>query len=181
MGSMHRQWGAPSGSHEREAATYPAALLHGAAAFSLVELVLVTAIVATVAAVAVPRYANSLARYRVDAAARRVVVDLELAAAQARTTSTGLTINFNTVTNQYQIPGLDQVLGGLPGGVTDYTVLLNKAPYHANLVSAAFAASPSVTFNGFGEANANGTVVVTVGDTTRTVTFDRVRGEARIQ
>jgi len=43
--------------------------------FSMVELVLVVCIMAIVASMAVPRFANSLTRNRVEAAARRVAAD----------------------------------------------------------------------------------------------------------
>ena len=43
------------------------------------ELVLVMVIVATLAAIAVPRYAQATSRYRADAAARRIAADLSLA------------------------------------------------------------------------------------------------------
>lgn len=150
-------------------------------AFSLVELVLVVVIVGTIAVVGVPRYANSLTRYRAEAAARRVVADLELAAVQARTTSTQLSVVFDAGANRYQIPGLDHFLGGSPQGFTIYTVPLSEAPYHANLVSADFSGDTKLNFNGFGEASASGNVVVTVGSTKRTVVFDQVSGEATIQ
>ena len=150
-------------------------------AFSLVELVLVTTIIGIIAAVAVPRYANSLTRYRAEAAARRVVADLELAAAQARTTSTLLSVVFDAGADRYQIPGLDHFLGGSPQGFTIYTVPLSEAPYHAKLLSADFSGDAKLNFNGFGEANASGNVVVAVGRTKRTVVFDQVSGEATIQ
>src|SRR5438552_17658151 len=75
-------------------------------AFSLVELMLVMAIIAVVAAIAMPRYSASLARYRADMAARRIVAALALAQAKARATSSSQTITF-TAGGSYQILGMN--------------------------------------------------------------------------
>src|SRR5204863_23675 len=53
-------------------------------AFSLIEITLVLMVMGVLAALAVPRYASALARYRADAAARRIVADLDLARTTAR-------------------------------------------------------------------------------------------------
>src|SRR5690606_27031377 len=55
--------------------------------FSLLELVMVLTIIAILAAIATPRYANAMARYRADLAARRIAADLLLAQRLARTES----------------------------------------------------------------------------------------------
>ncbi len=55
--------------------------------FTLVELIVVLGIMAIVSMVALPRYTGAMARYRADAAARRIAADLTLAQAEARQAS----------------------------------------------------------------------------------------------
>ena len=78
--------------------------------FSLLEVLLVLAIVAICAAVAAPRYGRASGRYRADLAARRVLADLRLAQSYAKTASASRTVSFATTTEQYQllaVPALD--------------------------------------------------------------------------
>src|SRR5688500_12739493 len=57
--------------------------------FSLIELVLVVATIAVLSAIAVPKYADAMNRYRVDLAAKRVVADFALARSSARGSGLG--------------------------------------------------------------------------------------------
>lgn len=142
-------------------------------AFSLLELLVVMVVVATIAGIAAPRYARSLDRYRADAAARRVVADLRFAAAEARASSASRTVTFDTATDDYQIDGM----------ATAYTVRLSDAPYSATLVSVVFddPADPgdstvAVVFDGYGRPDSGGTVIISSGSTTRTITLDPIAG-----
>jgi prepilin-type N-terminal cleavage/methylation domain-containing protein len=146
-------------------------------AFSLIELVIVLAIVATMAAIAAPRYANAAARYRADAAARRVGADLELAAVQARMLGKAVTVTFNTATATYSIAGVED----LRHRAGDYTVALAAEPYRCTLVSATFGGPSQVTYTFYGTAAAGGQVVVRSGAYTRTATLDPVSGKVTIQ
>src|SRR5687767_1140695 len=93
------------------------ALAPAPAALTLVEMVLVVAITALISAIALPRYANSIARYRAESAARRVAADLALAQNSASTTGRPQSIVF--VARGYQMPGLAHLDGKVYG---DYTV-----------------------------------------------------------
>ena len=78
---------------------------------SLLETTIVLAIIATLAAVAAPRYGNSLARYRVDAAAQRVAVDLAAARRHARMSSAPCGVTFDHLQNRYTVSGRPRSLG----------------------------------------------------------------------
>jgi prepilin-type N-terminal cleavage/methylation domain-containing protein len=143
-------------------------------AFSLVELVLVLAIVAVVSAIAIPRYGNSITKYRLDAAARRIITDFAQARSQAMTTSQSQTIVFTTATSTYQIAGVT----GLDVKTAPYAVDLRLDPYQATLVSASFGGSSTATFDAYGAAAAGGTVVIQVGGTQKTITLDADSGRA---
>lgn len=144
---------------------------------TLLELMLVLALMAIIAAIAAPRYAASIARYRVDMAARRIVEDLAFAQSTAKATSSARTVIFSVENNKYLMPGLSG-LDAVPG---DYTVKLSEPPYEAKLTSANLGGDSQITFNGWGAPDSGGTVVLTVGSGQRTVTVDSVSGKATVQ
>ena len=149
----------------------------GQRAFTLLELVLVLAIITVLAAIAVPRYTAAQQNFRADAAARRVVADLGLARSRANTTSTPQTVVFNLASSQYQMPGVQD----LKDPANTYTVLLGAAPYQAKLVSVDFGGTSQATFDGYGMPNCGGTVVISAGDVQRTVVLDANSGKAAMQ
>src|SRR5438045_9793911 len=73
--------------------------------FSLIELMLVIAIIAVVSAMALPRYANSLHAYRATMAAKRIASDLQLAQYRARSLSTIRTVTFTISSSSHQLVG----------------------------------------------------------------------------
>lgn len=145
--------------------------------FSLVEVVIVVMIVGTLAAVAVPRYANSLVRYRADASARRIAADLGLAQAAARQASASRQVVFDTTNNTYQLQGVTPLNG--PGA--NYDVDLKESPYQAQIVSASLGGDAVIIFDGYGNPDSGGTVVIQVGSDQRQVVIDPETGKATIQ
>lgn len=165
----------PCGTHVR------AFFVHARRAYTLVELVLVLVIMGTIAAIAMPRLSQSLARQRVDGAADRIVSDLAYARALARSSSASVTVTFDPSRNRYAIPGPDPLRNtGAP-----YIIDLSLDPYRATMLGGAAAAvgvaTPnigsangtfSITFDGFGEASTTGWVVVKSGGISREVSLD---------
>ena len=147
-----------------------------ARAFSLVELVLVIAITALVSAIAAPRYANSVARYRADSAARRVAADLALAQNQASTTGRAQSVVF--VSRSYQMPGMPHLDGKSYG---DYTVDLGAEPYGVTRVAAEFGGDATVKFDIYGTPDTGGSVVVEVGDARRVILLAPENGRVQIK
>ena len=147
------------------------------AAFTLIELLLLLAIMGVLAAMAAPRYASSLAIYHAEAAAQRIKADLALAAGSARTTGSSHTVSFDPAGSQYTLSGID---GGNQAGDA-YTVVLSEDPYAATLVSAEFEGAGEVTFNGFGLPDKGGQVVVEADGIQKTVTLDVSTGEAAVE
>jgi len=145
--------------------------------FSLLEILLVLAIIVTLAAIATPRYAASLTRYRADLAARRIIGDIEQARLGAKAASTSISIEFFVGDNKYEIPGLSP----LNGSSGSYIVELSARPYEAKLVSAYFSGDAELIFNGWGMPDSSGTVILTVGSEQRTITVDGETGKATVQ
>jgi Tfp pilus assembly protein FimT len=140
-------------------------------AFSLVELVLVVAIMITVAAIAAPRYASASTRYRADAAMRRVAADLEYASETARHTSSDVTVTFDPVAHSYTVSGV----AGLRDAADAYVVELAGAPYFAALGTLQLDAplisdaTDAIVFDGHGRPDGAGKLFITAGSETRSV------------
>lgn len=144
--------------------------------FTLIELMTVLVIIVIFAAIAVPRYGASLARYRADAAARRIAADLAYARSAARSASAPRTVNFNVPSSRYGIAGVIAA-GRRPGA---YDISLGDEPYRATIASADFGGDASVIFSGYGVPDSGGTVVVRIGSTAKTVTLSDATGVVTI-
>lgn len=145
------------------------------AGFTLIELVMITAILAVVASIAAPRYATSLHRYRADAAARHICAELMRARATARQTSDTFRVQFDLAEHRLLMPDT-------PGDHdTSPTVWLDRNPYHARLIQVDFDGGVEASFDGYGQPAHGGTIVLRSGQTTRTITVHPVSGEARVE
>lgn len=148
----------------------------GRGGFTLVELVLILAILGTFAAVAAPRYGGAIARYRAQAAANRVVADLARAQAEARASSSTRTVEFKAPADWYGIAESR----ALDSRLTGYGVALSASPYEAALVSAALGGDSVIRFDGYGVPDSGGTIIVRSGREGRTITIAPVTGAAVI-
>ncbi|MHC4218112.1 MAG: GspH/FimT family pseudopilin [Planctomycetota bacterium] len=146
-------------------------------AFTLLELVMILAIVATLAAIAAPRYAAALTNYRAEGAGRRLVADLELARATAQMQSARVTVYFDVANDRYDIPGVSS----LHDPETDVGVDLSREPYRADLVAASFGANDYASFDGYGIPDSGGVIVVSCGTTMMTISLDLETGLASVQ
>lgn len=142
------------------------------AAFSLLELAVVVAVIGVGAALALPRYADAVARYRCDAAGARVAADLNGARIEALTASRARAVQFVLAEHAYTVR---DPADGLGAGTR---VVLRDEPYQATLVRALFGASADVTFGFDGAPSAGGIVMVRVGRFYRSVDLDGASGAA---
>lgn len=138
--------------------------------FTLLELVLVAAIVGVIAMIAAPRYSSSLWNYRADAAAQRLAADLRLARDTARLTSRSTTISFTAAfIGQYSIINvapLDTASG-------TYAVNLSRDPYRATMDSVTIGGGGmALIFDGFGTPRDTAVISVRCGPMRRVVRVD---------
>ena len=130
------------------------------------------------AAVSVPRYITSLYKYQVDAAARRIKVDLEFLRRKARKESASRTVIFDVTNHRYtmaNVGDLDHV------GRSDYLVNLSFPPYKAKLNSVNCGGDATLVFNGYGKPDSSATIVVGSGAYTKTVSVESTAGSVTIQ
>jgi prepilin-type N-terminal cleavage/methylation domain-containing protein len=145
--------------------------------FSLVELLVVLAIISVTAAIAVPRYGASIARFRVESAARRVGADLTYARSVARSSSASTTVSFNAATEVYVVAGAAHMNTRAAG----YQVNLAADPYLATILSADFGGDGQVSFDGYGRPDDAGTVVVRNSAAQWQVTVQAESGAVSVQ
>jgi prepilin-type N-terminal cleavage/methylation domain-containing protein len=145
-------------------------------AFTLVELVMVLAIIAVFSAIAFPRFTSSMVRYRVDSAAQRLAADLYHARQTAIATSQVVRIEFYIADDLYIIWGVRDI------DFPDYTyaVAMDDPPYRIDIASANFGGSTVVQFDQYGRPSASGTVVVQIGTARRTVSLNQTTGKATV-
>src|SRR4051812_15736296 len=146
-------------------------------AFSLVELTMCMAIMAILAGIAMPRYAQSIASYRARAAAQRLANDLAQVQSYARTSSSSQTISFNATNSTYQISGLRD----LESSSSTYLVSLGNEPYRASIATLSLGGATNIVFNGYGNPNRGGSITLQSGTTTRTVVIDASSGKVLVQ
>lgn len=170
-------WNRPTTEHVRSRPTPPTATGRlSVPGFTLIELMTVLVIIVIFAAIAAPRYGASLARYRADAAARRIAADLTYARSAARSASAPRTVTFNIPSNRYGIAGV--VAAGRRAG--PYDISLREEPYNASIASADFGGDTAVTFSGYGVPDSGGSVVVISGIVSKTVTLSDATGGVTI-
>jgi prepilin-type N-terminal cleavage/methylation domain-containing protein len=146
-------------------------------AFTLVELVMVAAILAVLSAIAVPRYSASLGHFRTEAAARRVASDISMARAQSRAGSVPRSIEFEPASGSYSIPGL----AGLDGAAL-YRVDLSEAPYRCSMRVEFTNGTQALSFDGYGwPVGGGGEIYLAASGATRTVKIDPVTGAATVR
>jgi Tfp pilus assembly protein FimT len=122
------------------------------------------------AAVAAPKFCDSLLYHRVETAARRVKADIDMTRQRARLTSSSQNIAFANST--YTVSGIQS----LDRASSAYTVNLLGSPYSLDSGTATFGASHTLTFDGYGSPSSGGTVVLTAGAHSCTITVDGTTG-----
>lgn len=139
-------------------------------AFTLIELVLVVAILGVVAAIAIPRFASATTRYRLDLAASRIEGDAVLAAEWARAAGRSHLMTIDPAGDGYTIH-----IGADGSGSKRADVSLGAEPYGCDIQSVSVSSGGAkIVFDGFGRPVAGASVVLRIGDETRTIVLSDV-------
>jgi prepilin-type N-terminal cleavage/methylation domain-containing protein len=140
------------------------------AGFTLIELVIVVLIAGILAAAAAPKYAESLASFRLQAAAQRIAGDIRYARRLAQQYSATQSIVFDVATSSYTITGVTDV----NRRSRTYKFSLADLEYECELVSASFNSSATLSFDVYGRPTNTGTIVVRYGPSSVTLTVDAI-------
>ena len=145
--------------------------------FSLAELTIVVLIMGIFAAVSVPNYAESISRFRVQAAAKRIAADLMYARQVAMNQGVSKQITFAIPTNSYSMPNVPDP----DRSALAYSVALSTTAYPATILAVDFGGSVSVTFDRHGQPDPAGYVTVESSVYQYQVDVDGVTGGVTVQ
>lgn len=140
-------------------------------AFTLIELLIVLAIIATISAIAVPRYQLATARYRAIGAARRLAADIETMRQDAIARSLGQRLRIRNATT-YQLT--DNTAGWAAASVR--SIDLAYDPYRARFTSTDLGIDAELLFNGYGIPDGAATMTLASGVVSAQVSVDAATG-----
>ncbi|MCC6428346.1 MAG: hypothetical protein IT435_16185 [Phycisphaerales bacterium] len=136
-------------------------------AFTVVELVIIMAIVAVFASLAVPRVSGLLCRQRVMQAGHRISADIQRVSASARSTSRPWTFAFTKSSSTYVVTGQDASGKGIT-----WTVVLTDEPLAATVTDVTLGVDAKLIANGYGTLDRSGSVTLQCGKYTCVVKVD---------
>lgn len=140
---------------------------------ALIDMVIATLLIGILASAALPRFADSLQRHRVRAAAQRVAADVKLLRSQAIASSQPRRIDFDVPNHRYTLVSVTSA--DRPGS----TAATNLAdyPYKATLASISVGGDASLSFDMHGRPDSAGSIQVSAGGFSSTVTIQADTGE----
>lgn len=151
---------------------------------SLFELTISVLIFGILAAIAMPKYAESILKFRSESAYRRIQQDIILAQRRSRQTNTACTITFSTSSDNYTISGLTSM--DRPSAT--YTVALGQSPYQSDIVGLATSAQPNsslttlaIVFDRFGMPNQGASITISAGGVNRIIDVAPISGKVSLR
>lgn len=130
-------------------------------AFSLIEVSCVVLVIGIVAAIGIPRFADSNSQYRIETAAKRIQADIAMAQDLARSLSISHNAVFKPGSTAYVIEPAStdptpMEIAQSGARVTD----LSMSPFNCRVMKAKFGTDSTLTFDAFGTPVAGGHLVI---------------------
>jgi len=146
-------------------------------AFTLIEVVLLVVIMATVMVIGMGAYSGSVTHRGLEASVDRLRLDLALVRQHAITTGTNQSVTFAPGTGSYSMSGMLD-----PDRASrTYSVDLSVDPYQASIVSAVCGTDSEIIFDRYGAPDSLGRIVLEVGDRRETIRIEEVTGVIRVE
>ena len=150
-------------------------LSKGKSGFTLIEMMIVIAVFAIVAAIAIPAFMSLLPGMRLNGAARQIMGDLMAARMDAVKQNNEVRVFFNSPgTNQYQILDDDD-----NDGISDTGEAITTKNIRDNYHDVTFTSTNNPIFHPRGTATSLSTITLRNSDGTKTVTVS-ITGRVRI-
>lgn len=143
-------------------------------AITSVEMVVVVLVLGILASVGMPKYRESFAHWRIEAASRRVASDLRMARDYALRTSAPQLVDFDATTESYAAP----TMADPDRPSNPYSVSISKL-YSVDVFSSVFGPGDAVQFDIHGRPDRTGVVTLRHMGKQRTVEVDSA-GQVRI-
>lgn len=131
--------------------------------FSLIETIIVVAIVAIVAGVAVPRYVSSLNRYHAKGSAQAIASLVLEAQARARATSSNVSLKVYSTAKIGQLDASGAVLR---------QIAVDSDAFHSKIHQYILGGDSVIVFDGFGRPDSAGLIQVSSGSAGYKVVID---------
>jgi prepilin-type N-terminal cleavage/methylation domain-containing protein len=143
-------------------------------AFTLIELAVVIAIIATAAAITLPRYASAQGRYKLDSAARLLAQHLERLARRAETSSQAINVTIDLAADQ--IVARDAT----NPSIVIASLTISGSPWNVDMIAADFSGERKFTIDAFGLPSSDGTIEISHAGERRIISLSRATGEAAV-
>ena len=148
------------------------------AGFTIIELVMAIAIMAIIAAIAVPAYTRSNDYYELEFAARQIKANVHAAQQLAQTTSQMQPILFDTTANEYVIPGVRSPDTGRTPLIKKFAGGVRRT--YIESVSAPAAGDGMIMIGPDGVFDSDVTIKIRRGNNRRVIVIEQATGQITI-
>ena len=151
-------------------------------AFTLLELLLVVAVLSIFAGMAIPAFSDAFADFKIESAANRIAADIRYARSYAIKTSDTISVNFNISDENYEIKNNDNNRIKHPFSKKDFLITMTKE-FDLEKIDLYTVTIPgggsTVNFNSLG-ATPGGVVKIRYAGREKTITVNQADGEASV-
>ena len=145
--------------------------------FSLIELIVVIALLGILGAIATTQIADVSSKMRVTSAMNQIISDIELTKEFALANSTTMTITYDTNLNQYFIKNDGSLVANFPGSDNGIISLSNGIFSNTDLTQINLNGSNNITIDKWGNVLNDGTIVL---NNNYIITISKISGATQV-
>lgn len=149
--------------------------------FTLLELIIVAAVLSIIAGFAIPTFTDAFADYKIESAAGRIAADIRYARSYAIKTAGTINIVFDSVNEKYEVrDGVGQITHPLSKNNFQITMTKEFDLEKIDLYSVTIpGGGQTLSFDSLG-ATVGGTIKVRYAGREKTITVSSIDGEASV-